>query len=243
VAQYSCFLAIAASVILQIALLPKPHLRFFLYFAVLFGAIAATGIIGTKRLLFISGWLLLPLALAVAAPNRKSLRKALVASLVFIAAMGWLGFVVKKYYASEHLIEPWPEIADEAAMVIKDGGQVLTNSPSLLFSMNYSLQRLRLTDSTLPGYANHPSALGIDRWDEGIPFDASLVLFVKGVNINFAAETTQAQEWFKSHCMPISTRELVPDSGYSLKSRLFPGYGQMPFRILMLRYNCRARPR
>jgi hypothetical protein len=232
------FIAIVTSVGLLLALLPKQNLRFVFYFIVLFAGMAVGGIIGTKRLLFISGWLLLPFALAFSVPNRGFLRKALATSLVFIAAIGWLGFIVKKHYAAEHFLEPWPEIADEAALVVKDGGVVVSNGPSFLFYMNYSLERLGLTHSALPGYVNHSRVVAINQWEKGISSYTSSVLFVRAVNKDAVAETLAAEDWFKSHCMQKSARQLVPDSGYPLKSRLFPDAGQMPFRISIQRYAC-----
>src|ERR1035438_7558253 len=65
--------AILASVVATVALLAKQDRAFMVYFALVFKGMGDLGIINTKRLLFISGWLLLSFSLALA--NRSEERR------------------------------------------------------------------------------------------------------------------------------------------------------------------------
>src|SRR5208283_4291824 len=66
-------LGIAGSIFLAMVLLSKEDRRFLIYFFILFGGTVISGIINTKRLLFISDWLLLSFAVALANTERKRL--------------------------------------------------------------------------------------------------------------------------------------------------------------------------
>jgi hypothetical protein len=157
-----------------------------------------------------------------------------------VGATGWIGFAEKKFYATGHFVEPWSQIAAEAAELIRNGEGVVSNSSAFLFELNYSLQRLGLTDSAMAGYAEHPRVVNLER-EQGPLALASPVLYVKGINVSFPEETVRAEAWLESRCTPISRRDLVPDSGYWLKERLFPSSGQMPFRISLEKYDCSLR--
>ncbi len=118
--------------------------KWLAYFAVIFGGLAALGAVNTKRLLFISPWLLLAFALALAGlPTKRARLWLLVVSIVF-AGMGWMGTVTRRYYAAAHFIEPWAEIADRAAASLGAGAFVASNSPSFMFDLQLSLARAGL---------------------------------------------------------------------------------------------------
>ena len=207
--------------------------RFIVYFVALFIIMSGLGIITTKRLLLISGWLLLPIAVSL-------VRRAIVIPAIFIAAMGWMGFLAQKYYAAPHFIEPWSRIAGQAAAAIKSGDIVISDSPAFLFELNYALERSGLASPGVPRYADHPRVIGIDRWRDGMLPQPATVFFVKGVNINFTEETAGLERRLKSLCAQTSDVELLPDSGFALKSWWFPESGQLPFRISVQTYGCRG---
>jgi hypothetical protein len=153
----ACF-AILLSVIATVALLSKQNRAFVVYFALLFGGMATIGIIGTKRLLFISTWLLLSFSIAIANQKMKGVRTVLVVSLVFLSAVGWIGILARRWYAAPHFIEPWAEIAEEAAVSLESGEVVVSNSPPFFFYANYALHRrgmLKGSFSADSGEADH----------------------------------------------------------------------------------------
>jgi len=85
--------------------------RFHLYFPFLYALMVLLDAGSTKRLLFISPWLLLGVACALADRTRTWSRWLLLASLSLIAASGWFGTLTRRYYASTHFLEPWPQVA------------------------------------------------------------------------------------------------------------------------------------
>ncbi len=113
VAPWVWALSIPAGIAVGIVLVSTPCLlegrarRFYFGFAALFGSMAVIGIIGTKRLLFISGWMLMAVGCALANAKRPRLRVLLASSLLIIVIIGWTGILSRKYYASLHYLEPW----------------------------------------------------------------------------------------------------------------------------------------
>jgi hypothetical protein len=233
--------AILASVVATVALLAKQDRAFMVYFALLFTGMAALGIINTKRLLFISGWLLLSFSLALANQKSKGVRTLLVLSLVFLAAVGWTGIFARRWYAAPHFIEPWAAISEEAVKGLEQGEEevVVSNSPSFFFYANYALHRRgTLKVPFAPGWVEDPRIVEVDRWFRFDLPHRSTVLFVNGVSTSALAETDRVESWLRSNCVLLSARQLVPDSGYAMKTRFFQGYGQRRFRIELERYEC-----
>lgn len=124
-------IAIAAIGVLTIRYLPRKDRAFPAYFMVLFIGLALLDALNTKRLLFISPWLILSIALALASvePGRK--QWALALSLLAPAAVGWWGIAARQYYAAPHFIEPWSELAVEASNFVRRGAP---SSPTVCLS-------------------------------------------------------------------------------------------------------------
>jgi hypothetical protein len=233
-------LGIVAAILSSLFLLPADARRFLGYFALLFLGLCGLGIVTTKRLLGISPWLILPLAIAVGQSRYTRARGALVVGLCSVAAIGWYGTITRSRYASAHFIEPWTELAAQAATVVARDGIVISNSPAFLFEMNYSMRDIGLIPrSVLPGWIVHPRVFSAAEWSTASDPRANPVLFVRGVNSYLPEKTIMIDEWLRANCGVIESKRLVPDSGYSLKQRFFRGSGQQPYRIDVLEYDCR----
>lgn len=246
VAPWFWYLSIPAAICMvvsiywTVALLSNVR-RWLVYFAALFGGMAVLGIISTKRLLFISDWLLLAFAIALSSPGTKAARTWLTLALAIVSAIGWGGIVSRKYYAAPHFIEPWAEIADQAALTLRDGTPIVTNNASFLFDLHYSLQKLgMISGSSPPGLAEYPGVVRVEAWDKSAYPGLRMVLFVKGVNTGVIDQTEQVEGWLHSHCAPGGEQTLVPDSGAALKARFFTAKNQQqpPFRISLQRFDC-----
>ena len=234
-------IAILASIALAASLAPPAGRRSVLWFAALFAGMVVIGIVNTKRLLSISGWLLLPLALALAGAGFPARRRALAVLLASIALVGWGGVVARSYYAALHFVEPWPALADQGARTVAVGGVVVTNSDPLRFSLNYSLLAAGLVPrDAVPGWVDHPSVIDVSGWRPAAVAGKNSVLFVRGVNTNLIDATDRAGQWLADSCVKLAERELVADSGYEFKRRHFPNAGQLPFRISVREYDCGA---
>jgi hypothetical protein len=231
--------AILLSVVATLALLSKKNRAFMLYFALLFGGMAALGIISTERLLFISGWLLLSFSIALANQKMKGVRTILALSLVCVAAVGWVGIFARRWYSAYHFIEPWADIADDAVASLERDEVVVSNSTPFLFYANYALREHGMLKTPFsPGWAEDPRIVAVDRWFNADLPNYSTVLFVNGVDRSTPAESDQVESWLRSNCVLSLKRDLVPDSGYLLKARFFKEFRQRQFRIELERYTC-----
>jgi hypothetical protein len=257
VAPWIWYLSVPAAIAIctglgaALVLLPAQGRRFLFYFTVLFGGLAIPGLIGTKRLLFISDWLILCIAVAYASPGHASARRVLLISLTLVAVIGWIGVGARRYYSAPHFVEPWPVIADQAARQIKDGGVVVSNSRSFLFYLGYSLRHAGLaTRQDLPRLTDHTdlmtlrrtagSRVVVNHWAKaGLP-GMVRVFFIKGVNSDLVEQTAQAEAWLDASCRLTAESHIVPDSGYELKARFFGGSGQQPWRIWQREFDCAA---
>jgi hypothetical protein len=190
--------AIVISCVLTAVLISRELRFYFIYFALLYGVMAMSGLGTTKRLLFISPWLLLSLACALVNAERKKLRATLLVLLVGIAALGWFGTISRKYYASQHFLEPWQRVAEDAAQAIQQGCMVVSNSPSFFFYLNYALRDTarRPTDQAprfIPGWAKNPRLFWVKDWNDAQRPTASCVYLITGVTESIDLEPVKEE--------------------------------------------------
>src|SRR5207253_3302325 len=149
-------------------------------------------------LLFISGWLLVGFAVALAQGDQPGKRRLLILALAFVGTAGWAGIVARSHYATLHSFEPWAALADEAARMVERDAIVVTNSPSFQLEMNYALYARGLVPaSSVPGWVRHSAVIDVEHWSaKGVPGKSRVVL-VKGVTL-VEAETRVAETWLRS---------------------------------------------
>jgi hypothetical protein len=231
-------IAVAIALGCMILLTSSQGRRFYVGFGILFTVMAAMGVILTKRLLFISGWLLVAMGIALANHSKVLARRLLVGSLAVIAALGWTGIITRKYYSAQHFIEPWSIVADDAARQIGRGEMIISNNPSFLFYLNASLRDSGLLSTEKPEWAIHPSVVSLLQFP--MPTDSlkGKSLFVRGVNTSAPERTASAERWMLSHCRLESTTKLLYDTGFEFKKRYFGINGQDPYRITLEQFDC-----
>jgi Dolichyl-phosphate-mannose-protein mannosyltransferase len=215
---------------------------FLLYFVLLLFAMATLGIVGTKRLLFISDWLLLAVSVALANAQRKTVRVIIAASLIIVGSIGWFGILTRDYYSAPHFIEPWQTVAKGAKTELDAGAAIVSNSPSFFFYLTYLVTCSEGAScpsftGMLPANLKRPRVYGVEQWPPPSHRQQS-VLFVKGVNATFEQQTASTEDWLNAHCKLIRQDALLGDSGFALKSRFFPTFGQVPYRIQISKYGC-----
>ena len=130
-------LAVVACVVLVFVNEPKAPRRFLVYSGFLIALMAVTGILLTKRLFLVAPWVLLPIGIAVATITSRWARAGLALTLLVIAGIGWYGIRTRKYYSAPRFLEPWAQVAGDAADKIHSGAKVIANNPSffLLFDL------------------------------------------------------------------------------------------------------------
>ena len=238
-------IAIAACLILTYKLAPAPARAFLLYFLCLITFLAALGIVIPKRILFMSPWLILPISVALGTLSNRVPRRMLIAALALIAAIGWYGISSRNLYAAPHWVEPWQTVAQGAALADQDRGVVIGNNPSFFFYLTYLLP-VQPANSFRSGFhgllPDSERAAGVyspHQWlESGRPTGAT-TLFVKGLHYGSSADPMdQAQQWLDSHCILVSSRQLVHDAGSELKQR-YATISQPEWRIGVRTYACR----
>ncbi len=93
---------------------PAPR-RFLFYGGFLIAVMAVTGILVTKRLFLVAPWVLLPIGIAIATITSRWARIGLAFTLLIIAGIGWYGIRVRTYYSAPRFLEPWIQVAGDAA--------------------------------------------------------------------------------------------------------------------------------
>ena len=230
--------ACAAAVLLYA---PPVARRFFVYFLLLITGMSLLGIIGTKRLLLISAWAVLPVGLCLGTLQRRWWKGFLFASVLVIAGVGWFGTVARRFYAAPRFIEPWNRVAAQMAKAVGDGDVVIATHPSFFFYLTYELHRgekgrpIDLTE-VWPYRIEGPPVYNPWSWQgEGRPISAN-VYVIKDVSSGNAVD--DAETFLADHCALEDANRLLPDSGFSLKEHFLPAFPQVRYRIELEHYNC-----
>ena len=237
-------LAAVACVVLVLIKEPPPPRRYLLYSGFLIAIMAVTGILVTKRLLLVAPWVLLPVGIAVATITIPWARMGLALSLLIFAGIGWYGIRARTYYSAPRFLEPWVQVAGDAAEKIHVGAKVISNNPSFFFYLTYIL---RAPDEgadwkftgMLPDTVHYPNVMSGDEWlAAGHPF-APTVVWIRGM----ADPQTQGPMDAAAHeldkaCGARTSRLTMRDQGYEWKERFFPQLGELQWRIEVREYDC-----
>ena len=237
--------AIAICLLLTLRYSPPPARRLLLYFGGLFAVMTFLGIVNAKRLILLGPWLILPVGLTLGSARNKLLRRALVLSLALIAGIGWYGIFDRTLYAAPRWLEPWNEVAEQAAQTIRDGGAVIGNNSSFFFYLTYLLPAEngsggKSFSGFLPASVQRAQVYNPQQWIEaGYPLRPA-ILFVKGLHYNVSSvPTDESEAWLDGHCRLQSDQRLLHDPGAKLKQRFAPALGQVEWRIEIRTYDCR----
>ena len=80
-----------------------------------------------------------PLGVTLAELPRGRERTILSATLCGILLVGWYGIISRQHYSAPRFIEPWQQVADEAADRAHAGAMIIGNHPSFFFYLKYAL--------------------------------------------------------------------------------------------------------
>jgi hypothetical protein len=237
-------LAVLYCVALVVWWLPRPARRFFLYSAFLLVAMALLGILQTKYLLLLSPWVLLPVGVAIEAAKPRWATLGLAAALLIVGGIGWYGIYSKRYYSAPRFIEPWQEVAQDAAAKIRGGATVIADHPSFLFYLTYLLRvpsqngPWRL-EGFLPDSVSHPQVFSPAGWlAAGHPPSGKMILVRGGRDPGGSGPIDAAARRLDESCGSISSRLRMRDEGYAWKQRFFPELGEPQWRIEIREYDC-----
>jgi Dolichyl-phosphate-mannose-protein mannosyltransferase len=237
-------LAIACAMLLVLLCSQPPARRFFLYFAVLFAVMTFIQIGNTKRLLMISPWLILSVGVTLATATLPSVRRWLAASLALAGAIGWYGIFARNLYAAPRWVEPWNQVARQAAEVAGSGGIVIGNNPSFFFYLTYLMPSTNPATrgefaGLQPSTLHAPNVYTPLQWvAAGSPTSQTVVLF-DGLSYDEPGPPMEEiRATLNTRCKAIGEQRLVPDNGAKWKQRYQPATGQRAWRIEISTYSC-----
>jgi hypothetical protein len=235
---------VAACLALVVIHAPSEARKFLFYAVLLVAAMAALGIISAKRMLPVAAWLLLPVAVAAGTIPRGRARMVLIGSLAGIAAFGWFGIFSREYYSAQRFIEPWGQVAAEAAGRSQSGSlsstTIIGNNPSFFFYLSYALPVLHQSDGRREWQPSNTNGV-FDAGDwigNGHPLREH-IYFVRGAPGPLrAGPAWDAEQWLDGRCRIESEKQFLRDPATSLKAKFFPELGEMPWRVRIREYTC-----
>ena len=239
-------IAVLLCVVLVAWWLPRPARRFLLYSASLIVVMALIGILQTKYLLLLSPWVLLPVGVAIETAKPRWATFGLAAALLAIGLAGWYGIYSRRYYSAPRFIEPWQEVAGDAAAKIHDGATVIADHPSFLLYLTYFL-RVPVQngpwkfEGLLPDSVRHPQVFSPADWlAAGHPASGKIILIRGGRDPGGAEPIDDAARQLDQSCGSILSRLRMRDDGYKWKQRFFPKLGEPQWRIEIREYDCNS---
>jgi hypothetical protein len=237
-------LAVLLCVVLAVWWLPRSARRFLFYSAAILVVMALAGILQTKYLLILSPWVLLPVGVAIETAKPRWATFALAAALLTIGAVGWYGIYSRRYYSAPQLIEPWQEVAGDAAAKIRGGATVIADHSSFLLYLTYFLRVPSQNGSwrfegLLPDTVRHPQVYSPAGWlAAGHPTSGKMILIRGGRDSGGSDPIDDAARQLDQSCGSISSRLRMRDEGYKWKQRFFPQLREPQWRIEIREYDC-----
>jgi hypothetical protein len=237
-------LAILLCVVMIAWWLPQSLQRFFYYCALLIAAMALLGILQTKYLLLISPWLLLPLGVAIETAKPRWATFGLAGALLIIGLAGWYGIYSRRYYSAPRFLEPWQEVAGDAAAKVSSGAIVISDHPSFLFYLTYLLHVPPQNgpwrfEGVLPESVIHPQVFSPAGWLAAAhPPSGKMILIRGGRDPGGNLPVDEVARQLDQSCGSISSRLRMRDEGYAWKQRFFPQLGEPQWRIEIREYDC-----
>ena len=223
--------------------LPRPARRFLAYAAGLIVVMALVGILQTKYLLMLSPWVLLPVGVAIQAAKPRWATFGMAGALLVIGAAGWYGTYSRRYYSAPRFIEPWQEVAADAATKINGGATVIADHPSFSFYLTYLLRVPNQKgpwkfEGSLPETVRQPQVFSSRDWlAAGHPISGKMIL-IRGGRDPGDLPIDDVVRQLDQTCGSISSRLRMRDEGYVWKQRFFPHLGEPQWRIEIREYDC-----
>jgi hypothetical protein len=237
--------ALVATVVLYVLLLAQTGSRpFALYFFLLILGLSASHTLDLKRLLFITPWLMLSIALCCST-GTKAARTA-VAAIAVVFTIGWIGIANGRHRATSNFYEPWRAVATSVAAKTTPRDAIISDSISFFFQLDYALG---LNDVESTGtYLGQDAYLrrGLSVFRDGLPDDVDPTSFLRITTIRGAgiARDTEAMArtmaQLQQSCRLVGAERYVPDPAAGYKQEVNPRAPSTPFRIEVDDFDCSA---
>ena len=232
---------IGVCILLTLKCAPPPARRFFIYGMLLIVVMTAIGIINARRLLPIGAWLLLPIGVILGSLPSSRSRALLSAALCGILMIGWYGIIFRQHYSAPRFIEPWQQVAGEAADRARAGAMIIGNHPSFFFYLKYALhnpgdpERWQMLQSSGFSYP----VFDAGEWMIARHPLVSEMYYVRGApGPPQEGEAWEAEQWLDNHCRLIAARQMLPAPSSLIITRFIPEVDELPWRIRVRQYSC-----
>ena len=236
--------AIAASLILYILLLShQMSRRFAIYFVLLILSLSATHTLDLKRLLFVSPWLLLSVALCISTGARWQARTA-TSALVVVFLIGWLAIADGKHRAASNFYEPWQSVAISTADQARGRSAIVSDSMSYFFYLNY---QLGVDDVAFNGsyagadtYQQH----GFNVYRSSLPVNVqpsrfSRITTVRGIGVpTDMARMAGTMQQLEQTCRHVGSQRSTPDPSAVYKREINPKAPSVAYRVMIDHFDC-----
>ncbi len=223
---------------------PPAARRLFLGFLLCTLAMTLLNLINTKRLLFLSPWLLISLAAMLGSLPRPVLRKGAILALGLVGAIGWFGILSRRYYAAPRLIEPWEPVAERAAGEVRKGAVLIGNNPSFFFYLTNAIRSPGESGSgefvgSYPVWLSHPQLFDPIQWLQAGQVYGPTTLLVKGATDEaYWGSTAATEAALDENCHLDAVERKMADTGFAWKQRWFADARQPAWRIEVRTYQC-----
>jgi hypothetical protein len=237
-------LAVLICLVMAVRWVPRSARLLLIYSAALVVLMALIGVLSSSYLLLLAPWVLLPVGVAIEAAKPRWSSLALASALLIIGGVGWFGIYSRRYYADLRFIEPWQEIAGDAAAKIGAGATVIADHPSFLFYLTDFLHLPARNgpwkfEGLLPDSVRHPQVYSSAAWlASGHPPAGKVILVRGGSEAEGDQPIDKAARELDQSCGSISSRLRVRDEGYKWKQRFFPQLHEPQWRIEIREYDC-----
>ena len=225
-----------------------PSRRFLIYSAVMLVFMDVTGTLLSRHIFVIAPWVLLPVAIGIGSTKSRWARPVLAVALFTIGMIGWSGVYSRTYYSEPQFLDPWVQIAGNAADKIHTGAGLVSNSRPLLFYLTYALRVPAGAGPTkfegfIPDSAQWPNVTTPDQWlSSGHPILPSMI-WIRGTadpqtEGPAAKSMSEAGDTLDHGCGSRESRLMMPDRGYLWKQKYLRETPEEIWRIEIRQYDC-----
>ncbi len=241
-------LAVLICIGLLVAHESGPSRRFLAYSVVLLVLLALTGTLLSRRTFLVAPWILLPFSIGIGSVKSRWARPLLAVSFFTIGMIGWSGMYSRAYYSEPQFLDPWVQIAGNAADRIHTGAGLVSDSRPLLFYLTYALRVPTSTPSTkfdgfIPDSAQWPNVWMPDQWLSSAHPNQPTMLWIRGTGDipsdgGIAKSLNDAADTLDRSCGSRQSRLMMPDRGFLWKQKYLRETPSEVWRIEIRQYDC-----
>jgi len=236
--------AVVLCLVLVFIHLSAPARRFLYYGLALMILIAATGMPSSGSVFIAAPWVLIPVAVAIASIESQWARPAMAVALLLIGGIGWYGIYARSYYSAPEFLEPWPQVAGDAAAKVQTGATLVSNSNAFFLYLTYALRpptNLAAVNfaGLLPDTLHHSGVSSAEKWLSSGHTLAPTMIWIHGPGSPESEGPMNAVAEELDHgCGSRVSRLMARDAGVAWKQHFLPQSSVAQWLIEVREYDC-----